>query len=449
MRVSTIVSIFCQLLSATACLTEEELRGVHSHHPQTGRLYARQRGPPTNRTDAGTIPIAVGDRFKNGTVAPRGIGSQRSANFSTIYNVAEIQSGTRALVREFGLEYFETPYKTHEGATMYGFKVAANGSSVAGHKVLLEAGIHARERGGPDHLLNFLADLLWAGREGSGLVYGGVTYSAAEVRTALSVGIVVLPLVNPDGVAYDHATNACWRKNRNPASARPNSTASVGIDLNRNFEAGWNFTKSMAPTFLNWTVSDNPATEVYHGTAPLSEPEAKNIDWTMGQMPGLRWFLDLHSYSGLMLYGWGHDTNQVKDASMNLLNPAFDGKRGIIPDDIDRGYVYGEYYERDQYEMAILTASNVVDSMTASTGRTFTAQMSVALYPATGAASDQAKYRTLQDPAKWANGFTLEFGTSNNNAKCEFYPTERMHRLSMMETGAAFMEFLLAAARFS
>lgn len=107
----------------------------------------------------------------------------------------ELASGTRGLAQEFSLPYFEAPHKTYENRTMFGLKVPGSHSRVnTGYTVLLQARIHARERGGPDHLLNFIANLLWARREGTGLTYGGSRFMAEEVHTALSAGIVVLPM---------------------------------------------------------------------------------------------------------------------------------------------------------------------------------------------------------------------------------------------------------------
>jgi len=451
MKTAIIISLLCELLAVgptavSACLTEAD---IHDPRGDGLLLNRRQEGEePSNLTNEGTIRVGTGDRFDNGTILPVGIGSSSPANITTVYNVVEIQSASRALVREYGLDYFETPFKTYENATVFGFKVpsAANAS----FSVIIQTGIHARERGGPDHLLNFLADLLWAERQGKGLIYGGMEYTAAEVRRARSVGVVVLPLVNPDGVAYDHATDSCWRKNRNQASALPNDTNSVGIDLNRNFPPAWDNAKAMAPNTTDDAISADPSSILFKGTEPLSEPESKNIVWTMDQMPDLRWFLDVHSMAGVMLYGWGHETNQGKDKSMNLLNPAYDGKRGAIPNNRALGYVYSEYYDQHEYDASTLTAAGMVDAMVASGGRQYYAQQSAGLYPAPGAASDHAMYRSLLDPVtKWANGFTLEFGAANFDARCLFYPTVESHLLSTVETGAAFMEFLLNVAKFS
>jgi len=443
MKALTTISLLSQALCAAACLTEQELRNIHGGLPTLERRQDRR----TNRTNANTIPIGTGDRFKNGTVAPRGIGSQTHVNFTTVYNSVEIKSATLGLVNEFNLTYFELPHKTYENRTMYGFRVPGK----RGYQVFLESGIHARERGGPDHMLNFVADLLWAKREGKGLAYGGVTYTAADVATVTEFGIVVVPLVNPDGVAFDHTTHECWRKNRNPAAVQKEEPEmSVGVDLNRNFEAVWDYHKLMANITDSFSVSDEPASQVYHGAAPLSEPEAKNIDWVFDQTPDVRWFVDLHSHATQVLYGWGHDTNQVRDRNMNMLNHTYDGKRGAVPDDPDKGYVYGEYMEQMELDKNMLVSGRVADGMLAASGRSYTAQTSVGLYPTTGAVSDQLSYRSLFDKSKKdALGITVEFGSPNRQALCDFYPTIQGHRLNMFDVGAGMMEFLLAAARFS
>ncbi|KAK0616194.1 peptidase M14 [Immersiella caudata] len=464
MKTTAAVSFLCLLLGTSACLTEWELHHGGHRHPH---LTRRQFGNGTNSNVTKGIPVGVGDRFGGGTIAPRGLGilnppypippanliigappDPADAPFQTVYNTDEIKSASRGLVREFGLEYFETPHKTYENRTMFGFKVPgerSHGHKNSGYTVLLQAGIHARERGGPDHLINFIADLLWARREKKGLTYGGLVFTAEEVRTALSVGIVVLPLINPDGVAYDQATDSCWRKNRNRASATPNDTFSIGIDLNRNFPPGWDFKKAMAPG-VDIGSSTDPGSEIFVGTAPLSEAETKNVDWTMDQMPDMRWFLDLHSFAGVLLTGWGHDSNQVTDKAMNLLNPQYDGKRGQFPD--TNQYRYGEYYAQKAYDQVALAARSIVEAMAAVAGATWVSFQSVSLYPVSGAVSSHPMYRSLVDPKKkWAEGLTLEFGSPSPDPQCPFYPTVINHQKNMAEVGAAFMGLLLSAAR--
>ena len=247
---------FAPLLSQ-ACLLPEEREGLP-------RVIKRQ-------TSNG-VPIATGDRYSGGTIAPRGLGTQ-TTTLTNILNVNEINSGLRGLASVYGISTFATPYKTVNGATISGGKVGGNGTCNNAYRVYLNAGIHARERGGPDGLLYFIGDLLYANKNNVGLKYGSKSYTAAQVKTALSTGIVFVPLSNPDGVAYDHSSNSCWRKNRNTASST-GSAASIGVDLNRNFDFVWDFTKKFASSVRSSVASTSPSSETYHGKRmidPLTE----------------------------------------------------------------------------------------------------------------------------------------------------------------------------------
>ena len=149
-------------------------------------------------------------------------------------------------------------------------------------------------------MIYFLADLLAAKKAGTGVTYGGKDYSAEDVETALSAGIVIIPLTNPDGVQHDQSTNTCWRKNRNPTSAvgAPNGR-DIGIDLNRNFDFAWDFKKTFHPDTS--PASADPRSETFYGTSAESEPETKAVVWTVNQYTNLTWFLDLHSFGPSIL----------------------------------------------------------------------------------------------------------------------------------------------------
>lgn len=238
---------------ASGCLLPEEREGL-------ARIVPRAAA-----ADNGT-PIGTGDRFSGGTVAPQGLGTRASStSFSTILSTAEIKSGFDGLANTYGLETFTTPYKTYGGATIFGGKVGGTGTCNKAYRVYFNGGIHARERGSSDGVLYFISDLLYANKTGSGLTYGSKSYTNAQVKTALAAGIVFVPLSNPDGVAYDQSTNSCWRKNRNPASST-GSAASVGVDLNRNFDFLWDFTKKFASTAQSSVASTSPSSETYHGS---------------------------------------------------------------------------------------------------------------------------------------------------------------------------------------
>lgn len=239
---------------ASGCLLPEEREGLPRIVP---RAAAADNG----------APIGTGDRFSGGSIAPQGLGTQASsASISTILSVAEIKSGFEGLANTYGLETFTTPYKTYNGATIYGGKVGGTGTCDKAYRVYLNGGIHARERGSSDGVLYFIADLLNANKTGSGLTYGSKSYTNAQVKTALAAGIVFVPLSNPDGVAYDQSSNSCWRKNRNPASST-GSASSIGVDLNRNFDFLWDFTKKFASSAQSSVASTSPSSETYHGSS--------------------------------------------------------------------------------------------------------------------------------------------------------------------------------------
>lgn len=232
-------------LFSQACLLPEEREGKP-------RIVRRQ-------TSNG-IAVGTGDRYSAGTIAPRGVGSQ-TTTITTLLNVDEITSGIKALASVYGITTFTTPYKTYNGASITGAKVGGNGTCDDAIRVYLNGGIHARERGSSDGVLLFIADLLYADKNGLGLKYGSKSYTNAQVKTALSTGIVFVPLSNPDGVAYDQSSNSCWRKNRDPKSG---TGSSIGVDLNRNFDFLWDLTK-FASSVRSEVASTSPSSETFHG----------------------------------------------------------------------------------------------------------------------------------------------------------------------------------------
>ncbi|KAK7725894.1 hypothetical protein SLS63_007886 [Diaporthe eres] len=420
---------------ASGCLLPEEREGLPRIVP---RAAAADNG----------APIGTGDRFSGGSVAPQGLGTQASsASISTILSAAEIKSGFEGLANTYGLETFTTPYKTYGGATIFGGKVGGTGTCNKAYRVYLNGGIHARERGSSDGVLYFIADLLNANKTGSGLTYGSKSYTNAQVKTALAAGIVFVPLSNPDGVAYDQSSNSCWRKNRNPASST-GSASSIGVDLNRNFDFLWDFTKKFASTAQSSVASTSPSSETYHGTKAFSEPETQSIKWVLDTYSAVRWFVDLHSYAGDVLYSWGSDTNQNKYSYINFLNTTYDGynTRGVLTDTPGSGKAYGEYTPSAENTANVQAADRMAAAMSASRGRSYTSMQAAALYPTSGASDDYSYSRHFADSSlNLVHGYTVEFGFGNSAASCPFYPTVAQYNTNLREVGAGFMEFVLAA----
>ncbi|EGX89982.1 zinc carboxypeptidase A 1 precursor [Cordyceps militaris CM01] len=433
-------------LAAHGCLLPEEIEAErhlawHGQYPDT-LLRLRQRQAVAKDTG---MPVGTGDRFAHGTVAPRGLATA-DRDMRTLLTPAEVTSGLRALARHYrDVRFFDAPHPTHENRTVSGIVIGA-----AAPRVYLEAGIHARERGGPDHMLYFLADLLHARETGAGVRYGARTYTPEQVRAALSAGIVSMPMVNPDGVAYDQETGSCWRKNRNDGSATltPAGAVGVGVDLNRNFDALWDYHKYFDPA-IPPPASTMPASESFRGTAPFSEPESRNAAWIAQQHPSLTWFLDLHSIAGDVLYAWGDDNPQTTDPSQSFTNPAWDGKRGVIGDG-PTGAVYKEYMEAADLQAQRDTAAAMAAAMNAAGDGTtvhFVPLEEASLYATSGGSTDWflGRYYGHTCGSNRINGLAIEFG-SDSGLDCPFYPTNPQFHNSMRQVAAGLMEIVLAAA---
>ncbi|KAF0715977.1 hypothetical protein As57867_003078, partial [Aphanomyces stellatus] len=99
--------------------------------------------------------------------------------------------------------------------------------------------------------------------------------------------IIFVPIVNIDGYDITWNNNRMQRKNANQ------------VDLNRNF-----------PSFYTNPNPPQPSAEDYPGTKPFSEPETKGIaSWLKANNDQIAGWIDLHSYSGLVMYPYG-DTQE-------------------------------------------------------------------------------------------------------------------------------------------
>ncbi|KAK3312587.1 hypothetical protein B0H66DRAFT_506214 [Apodospora peruviana] len=419
-----------QYFELHALLTRDQI--AHLSHEYRSTDVSLHEQTLTKR--AATAPIGTGDRFQSGTVAPKGLGTQASGTtIASIMNLNEISSAVNGLVSVYKtVTTFTLPYKTFEGRTQFAAYVGA-GTDTSKYHLYLSAAVHARERGGPDNLIYWISDLLSANKTGSGLTYGKKTYTNAQVKSVLAAGIVFFPVVNPDGVAYDQSSGSLWRKNRNTKSG--SSGASVGVDINRNFDFLWNFPKYFASSAS--PASTSPSSQTFYGTAAQSEPETKNHVSVYDKFPKIRWFMDVHSAAGDILYSWGDDENQSTNTAMNFLSSTYDGKRGIVGDT-----AYKEYIPSADATNVKKVADATVAAMKAVGGRSYITQQAVGLYATSGATDDYAfsRYWSKSGQVNKVYGYTMEFGYSTN-----FYPTLTEFNQNILDTNAGFMDWALAA----
>ena len=119
--------------------------------------------------------------------------------------------------------------------------------------------------------------------------------------------IFIIPVVNPDGLAYVQAnhsgsSNTWWRKNR-----RANGGGSFGVDLNRNYSYQWGFD--------NVGSSGTSTSDIYRGPSAFSEPETQAIKNFCAQRH-FTCFLSYHSYGELLLYPWGYVAGFTPDQAV-------------------------------------------------------------------------------------------------------------------------------------
>lgn len=202
--------------------------------------------------------------------------------------------------------------RTQNAAQGYALRVLKlSNAATAGVKPKLFAmtAIHAREYTTAELLARFAEQLL-AGY--------GVDADATWLLDHFEFHLLLH--ANPDGRKRAESGIA-WRKNENTVGGAcptqpPSGSSHPGIDLNRNYPLFW--------SYPNGGSSTQTCSETFRGPAAGSEPETQAVvDYVRGLFPDTRpgepadeatpadpdtqgLFLDIHSYSRLVLWSWGH-----------------------------------------------------------------------------------------------------------------------------------------------
>jgi carboxypeptidase T len=333
------------------------------------------------------------------------------------------------------VKLLKLPYKTPENRACSAIRIG-KGSGGKRPGIFLLGGVHAREWGSPDILINFLAQLIPACRNHAGITIGSNSFSAAQIKHLIEdKDIFVFPQANPDGRYYSMTQDSMWRKNRRVLP----QPGCVGVDINRNYDFLWNYPQYFSPTAAVQN-STNPADyQVYIGPAAASEAETKNVVWIFDSFPNIGYFIDLHSYSESILFGWGDDDDQSTDPHMNFHNSAYDGKRGIIGDG-----AYKEYIDPADKAAALKLANTLREAIKGVRGRVYKVEPSVDLYPTAGVSTDYAYARHLVNQSKAkVKSFTIEWGSQQNPTP--FHPPYPEMQKIIQEITAALLAFCIAA----
>jgi murein tripeptide amidase MpaA len=342
------------------------------------------------------------------------------------------------------------PEATWEGRTSRALRVHP-GSATASAAVYLLGGVHAREWGSSDLLIDLVRLFTDAARDGTGITRGGATIGADDVRAvADTLDLVVLPLANPDGRHHSMTNDPLWRKNRRPhdrAGRCPTGNGDgPGVDINRNYDFLWDYSAKFSPHAPVRTSTD-PCSAVYAGPAAASEPETRNVVWLLEQNPGVGYFVDVHSFGEDILYNWGDDNDQTTTPTMNFANPAFDGERGV-PDSTPGGGHYREYVPPGDRDTLIRLGTAMSGAIRQAHGRTYTVKESVDLYPTSGTSNDYAYARSFLDGhARKVLGFVIEWGPARPSVTKSFHPDYPDMIPIIEEVTAGLLAFCVAVAR--
>jgi hypothetical protein len=324
-------------------------------------------------------------------------------------NVTEVESALIGLSASYPAicKLVTLPHSTVEGRTTHAVVLGTQPANTV-DAYYLTGGVHAREWGSCDILVNMATDLCDAYAGATGVGYGGKYFSAAEVKALIEqINVIIYPCVNPDGRNYSMFTEALWRKNRNPADSG-GVAANIGIDINRNQDFLWNFQTAFAPAAIgSYLSSSDPSQDTYHGHAALSEAETQNVDYIHDTFTRIRWYVDVHSYSEDILYVWGDDEMQTADTSENFGNSAFDGKRGLVGDG------YSEYVPDGDLSTLQGLATAFTRALAEVRGKSYVAKPGFSLYATSGTNDDYAYSRHFVDSSKSKTlAFTVEWGTT-------------------------------------
>ncbi|HYF03967.1 MAG TPA: M14 family zinc carboxypeptidase [Patescibacteria group bacterium] len=239
------------------------------------------------------------DFAKNKTLAgstiPRNFSLGSMAGFYTLEEIGQVFSSMRQKFPELVSEPIKIGTSI-EGRNINAYRFSTPIFTNSKHEVLYTALHHAREPGGVTTLVYFLWDILERYTKGD----------PEAVFLMEKRELYVVPVINPDGYAYNQQTNpdggGMWRKNR-----RKVSQEAWGIDLNRNYgpQESWD-----AP--VNGS-SVNPVSETYRGSAPFSEPETQAIrDFCRSH--NFKNALNYHTYGGLLIYPFATKQTETPDS---------------------------------------------------------------------------------------------------------------------------------------
>jgi len=168
--------------------------------------------------------------------------------------------------------------KSIEGRSIMAVKLTGQGFSHGMPRMVITCALHARE---------------WiTAMTCTYAIQEFIKKAKADSTWLANTEVVIMPVVNPDGLIYSQTTSRMWRKNRRVNASWGNCQ---GVDLNRNFNPAWG-----GPY-----ASSNPCSDGFYGSAAFSEPETVAVTKVIDEAP-ISLHLDIHSFGEMILLPWSH-----------------------------------------------------------------------------------------------------------------------------------------------
>lgn len=218
--------------------------------------------------------------------------TQLNIKTDTQYSMDSLYADIKRLTAAYPELRVEQLGKSYFGDPIYAL-VMGQGSKT----LLVTAGIHGWEWVGSYLGMRGVAELL----------YNNAHEDLATLKTFADYRIVVIPVVNPDGVRIAQGERQPLVGNYGPEELRGWKANAWGVDLNRNFPHGY---KEMA-RFL----PHSPRPSFYPGTSPASEKETQSVMLALSKYEP-EMLVDLHSSGNVVFWHYNQSQHLRRDDAL-------------------------------------------------------------------------------------------------------------------------------------
>lgn len=217
-----------------------------------------------------------------------------------VYSYDDMTADLREIVKKYpGKASLSSLGESEDGRTIWCLRI---GNSRAGTKLVIDAGIHAREWLNPLMVVRKSEEIL---------------RQYTEYKSALSrVCVYVVPMINPDGITISQSGFGALRSKslrkickKAKAPARTWKGNARGVNLNFNFPGGWNKKKK----------AKKPDGMSYPGKKAASEKETKVMMRFINGLSGVKAALNYHSMGSILYWNYNVESDEALYARQSSL----------------------------------------------------------------------------------------------------------------------------------